>query len=215
MLRELITNEWLTTLIVTCLTILTFAKAISFVRFNRFLGIVINSNYLKIYAREQKFIDQFDALLFINQIINLIIFGFISYTVFFEPIVFDIELFLKSFLGLGGLVLIKVLIERLIGSLFDVDALIDSYLFQKINYKNYLGIVLLPINIILIYGLKPNSTIIYIVISILAFISFFGFITSFKTHQKLILNNLFYFILYLCALEIGPYIILYKLFSSM
>jgi hypothetical protein len=213
MLRELISNEWLTVLIVTCIAILTLAKAISFSRFNDFLGIVINSNYLKIYARDQKFIDQFDALLFINQAINLVIFGFICYSFFLNPIVFDIQLFLKAFLGLSGLILIKVLIERLIGSLFEIDQLIDSYLFQKINYKNYLGLVLLPINIILIFSTSPNSTLIYSAILILVLISFLGFFTSVKTHQKVILNNLFYFILYLCALEIGPYIILYKLFN--
>lgn len=35
---------------------------------------------------------------------------------------------------------------------------------------------------------------------------------SYKTNRKLIITNFFYFILYLCALEISPYIILYKVF---
>ena len=36
---------------------------------------------------------------------------------------------------------------------------------------------------------------------------------SYKTNGKLIITNFFYFILYLCALEISPYIILYKVFT--
>jgi len=60
---------------------------------------------------------------------------------------------------------------------------------------------------------QPSKAIIYTAIVLLLIINLIGFITSFKMHQKLILNNLFYFILYLCALEIAPYIILYEFIS--
>jgi len=213
MLRELISNEWFTILIVLCLGILAFVKVTFSNRFNDFLWVIGNSKYLKIYSRDQKFIDQFDSFLFLNLIISLAIFFFIWYNTLFEYIAFDIILFLKIVLGIGALILIKVLLERLIGSLFEIDALIDSYVFQKTNFKNYIGLVLLPINIILIYVVQPSKAIIYTAIVLLLIINLIGFITSFKMHQKLILNNLFYFILYLCALEIAPYIILYEFIS--
>ena len=214
MLREIISNEWFTILIVFSLCILAFAKFAFSNRFNDYLWVVGNSKYLKIYAREQKFIDQFDSLLFINLVISLSIFSFIGYNVFVESQAFDIALFIKVFVGIGALILIKILLERLIGSLFDIDVLIDSYIFQKTNYKNYVGLILLPINIILLFALNPSPIIIYVILGLIFLINLIGFITSFKTHQKTILNNLFYFILYLCALEIAPYIILYKLFIT-
>jgi hypothetical protein len=213
MLREIISNEWFTILIVLSIGILAFVKAAFSNRFNDFLWVIGNSKYLKIYARDQKFIDQFDGLLFLNLIISSSLFYFIWYNTFFESIPFDIVLFFELFIGIGALILIKVLLERLIGSLFEIDSLIDSYVFQKTNYKNYIGLVLLPINIILIFAVQPSEVIIYFVIVILVIINLVGFITTFKIHQKLILNNLFYFILYLCALEIAPYIILYKLLN--
>ena len=49
---------------------------------------------------------------------------------------------------------------------------------------------------------------------LLFFIVLTGLFTSFKAHQSLIKYNFFYFILYLCALEIAPYIILYKVIIS-
>ena len=210
MLREIISNEWITILIVLCICILAFAKAIFSRRFNDFLWVIGNSKYLKIYSRDQKFIDQFDGLLFLNLIISSAIFYFIWYNTFFDSIVFDVVLFVKLLIGIGGVILIKVLLERLTGSLFEIDSLIDSYVFQKTNYKNYIGLILLPINVLLIFAVQPSKTLIYVVVSILFIINLVGFITFFKMHQKLILNNLFYFILYLCALEIAPYIILYK-----
>jgi len=213
MLREIISNEWFTILIVLCIGILAFAKAAFSNRFNDFLWVIGNSKYLKIYSRDQKFIDQFDSFLFLNLIISLSLFFFICYDTFFESIAFDISLFLKILIGIGALILIKVLLERLIGSIFEIDSLIDSYVFQKSNFKNYIGLVLLPINILFIFAVHPTKSLIYIAIGLLFAINSVGFIMSFKMHQKLILNNLFYFILYLCALEIAPYIILYKFFS--
>jgi len=214
MMREVISNELFTILIVLGLCILAFAKYAFSNRFNDYLWVIGNSKYLKIYAREQKFIDQFDSLLFANLIISLSIFSFVGYNTFVDSLPFDLTTFIKLFVGIGAIILIKILLERLIGSLFDIDELIDSYIFQKTNYKNYIGLFLLPINIILIYAIQPTATIMYVVIAFIILINLIGFITSFKTHQKTILNNLFYFILYLCALEIAPYIILYKLFIT-
>jgi len=211
MLRETVTNEWFTVFIVLGLVFLTLSKFLSSRRFDDFLAVIGNSKYLKIYARDQKFIDGFDTLLFLNLVISVSIFSFLMYSEFVNPAEFDLIQFFKLLFGVGALVLIKVLLERLIGSLFEIDALIDSYLFQKTTYKNYTGLILLPVNILLIYSFSPSKPIIYIILGLIFLINLIGFITSFKNHQKILLNNLFYFILYLCALEIGPYLILYRL----
>ena len=214
MLLDPISNEWFTVLIMLCLVILAIAKYLFSRRFNDFVRVIGNSKYLKIYARDQKFIDQFDALLFINLVISFTIFLMLAYSTLVDELVFDITLFVKLFLVIGVLLLIKVLLERLIGSLFDIDELIDSYLFQKTSYRNLIGLILLPINIILIFSVPPTEVLIYIIISLLLLINLIGFLTSFKSHQKLIIANFFYFILYLCALEFAPYIILIEVFNK-
>lgn len=211
MLREVISNEWFTVFIVLGLVAIAMSKQFFSVRFNDFIAVLGNSKYLKIYSRDQKFIDGFDSLLFFNLIISLSIFGFLAYSTLVEPTPFELLLFLKIIFGVAALVLIKVLLERLVGSVFDIDKLIDFYLFQKTSYLNFSGFILLPINVLLLYTFSPSKLAIYISIGLMLLINFIGLITTFKNHQKLILNNLFYFILYLCALEIGPYLILYKL----
>lgn len=211
MLRETVSNEWFTVFIVLSLGFLTLSKYFFSRRFDDFLAVIGNSKYLKIYARDQKFIDGFDTLLFLNLVTSVSIFSFLMYSVFVNPSEFDLIQFFKLLFGIGSLVLIKVLLERLIGSLFEIDALIDSYLFQKTTYKNYTGFILLPVNILLIYSISPSKSVIYVILGLIFSINLIGFITSFKNHQKLLINNFFYFILYLCALEIGPYLILYWL----
>ncbi len=214
MLREVISNEWLTIFIVIGILFMTLSKVLFSRRFTDFLTVIGNSKYLKIYAKEQKFIDSFDSLMFVNLIISVSIFSFIAFNSIIEPMDFDIIIFLKILFAFASIILIKVLIERLIGSLFDIDKLIDSYLFQKTSYKNYSGFVLLPINILLLFTLTPSKIVIYAIFILIILINLIGFITSFKTYQKQVLGNLFYFILYLCALEIGPYVILFKVIKG-
>ena len=214
MLREIISNEWYVIFFVLCLSILALAKRSFSTRFNDFLLLVGKSKYLKIYARDQKFIDQFDALLFVNLIISLSLFCFLGYSTFIDSIPFNLGTFLKILLGIGSIILIKILLERLIGSLFGIDTLMDSYLFQKTNYKNYTGLLLLPINILLVFTIPLSVNVFFVIFALIFIINLIGFITSIKTHQKTIINNIFYFILYLCALEIAPYVILYKLFIN-
>ncbi|WP_335973495.1 DUF4271 domain-containing protein [Gaetbulibacter jejuensis] len=214
MLREVVSNEWFTIFIVLGLVLVTLSKFLFENRFKDFLLVIGNSKYLKIYSRDQKFIDGFDTLMFLNLLISVSIFSFIAYSELVLPSEFDLTLFVKVLFAIGALILIKVLLERLLASLFEIDELIDAYLFQKTSYLNYSGFVLLPINILLIYSITPSKPLIYTVISLVLLINLIGFITSFKKHQKLIFDNLFYFILYLCALEIGPYLILYKLITD-
>lgn len=214
MLRDTISNELYTILLVTGLLIVAITKLVSPKRFEDFIVILGNFKYLKIYSREQKFFDKFDALLFGNFILSLSLFCFIVYQYVNDGMPFSIDIMFKLAFSICVFILIKVLIERLIGSLFEIDKLMDQYLFQKISYKNYLGILLLPINTLLLFSFKPSFPIIYLIIILLLLVNIIGLITSFKTHQSLIKHNYFYFILYLCALEISPYIILYKVFFA-
>ena len=215
MLRNIIINDWFTVSIVVCMVFIAAAKLLFSNRFNDFIEIVVNSNYLKIYIKDQKFINTFDGLLFINLVISLTIFVILAINKLDTNLeIQNIELYYKLFIGIGSVLIIKVLLDRLIGSLFEIDELMNDYLFQKITYKNYLGFILLPINLLLIYAIIPSKSIIFIAIFILFTVNFMGFLESLKSHLNLIKSNLFYFILYICALEIAPYIILYKVLNS-
>ncbi|MFV9549847.1 DUF4271 domain-containing protein [Algibacter sp. PT7-4] len=214
MLRHIVSNEILTILLVIGLVIVAIAKLVAPKRFDDFILVLGNDKYLKIYSRDQKFFDKFDALLFTNLILAVSVFFFIAFKQITETQNISGNTMFKLTFSIGVFILIKVLIERLIGSLFEIDKLIDQYIFQKISFKNYLGLLLLPINAILLYSLQATLPLIYGIVSLLLIVNIIGLISSFKTHQNLIKNNLFYFILYLCALEIAPYVILYKVFIA-
>ena len=214
MLREVVNYDWFTIFLVIGLACVAICKYLFANRFRDFVTVLGNSKYLKVYLREQKFIDAFDGLLFANLIISISIFFYLLYSSLVDYKGFEIGQFSKVLFGIGLIFMIKTLLERLIASVFDIDSLIDSYLFQKTTYKNFTGLVLLPINCILIYTLEPTLVALYLCMGLILLINIIGFLTTFKNHQKLLLNNFFYFILYLCALEIGPYLILFNLIKD-
>lgn len=209
-MRNFITYEWFTIFSLVGLCSIVAAKYIHTLRFNDFLYVVSNSKYLKIYTKDQKFIDLFDSFLFTNLSISLSIFIFFTYSSFISPIEFELITFLKLLFSVASIIIIKTLLERLIGSLFEIDNLIDNYLFQKTTFKNYSGILFLIANLFLLYTNLPTTIVIISAICLVGLINLIGFLTSFKNHQKLINPNFFYFLLYLCALEIAPYVLLYK-----
>ncbi|MCA0152133.1 DUF4271 domain-containing protein [Winogradskyella vincentii] len=210
-MREFITYEWFTIFIVLALVSVVIAKSLHSLRFNDFLYVVGNSKYLKIYSRDQKFIDTFDGFLFFNFTVCLSIFIYFCYAQFVETIEFNLISFLKLSFAIATILIIKVLVERLVASLFEIDNIIDDYLFQKTTFKNYSGLILLVANLFLIYTNSAPEIIIISVICVICLLNLIGFYSSFKTYQNTINLNLFYFLLYLCALEIGPYILLYKI----
>lgn len=209
-MRNFITYEWFTIFTIIGLFAIATAKFVNTLRFNDFLYVIGNSKYLKIYTKDQKFIDQFDSFLFVNLAISFSIFSYFAYSTFVSPLSFELISFLKLLFAVSTLVIIKTLLERLIGSLFEIDRLIDYYLFQKTTFKNYSGIVFLVANLFLLYTNTYTKVVIIAAFSLICLINLIGFLTSFKNYQNRINPNLFYFLLYLCALEIGPYILLYK-----
>ena len=211
MLRETLSNEWFTVLLIISIVLIAGVKLMFTNRFNNFVILVGNSKYLKIYSREQKNFELFNGFLFLNLIISLSLFIILIKRNQSNTNDINFDLFFKLSVGIGAILLIKVLIERLLGNLFEIGELTDSYLFQKISYRNYLGLILIPINILFVFTIYPSKAMIYTIIALLLTINFIGIITTIRYHQKSLINNLFYFILYLCALEISPYIILYKL----
>ncbi|AEH01127.1 DUF4271 domain-containing protein [Lacinutrix sp. 5H-3-7-4] len=216
MLRTTNFLEIYTILLVACLVILAVAKLIFPKRFHDFTAIVFNFRYLKVYGRDQKFLDVFEGLLFANLIIGLSIFSLLSYKTFFILNTQNVSLLLlKIALGISIFMLIKVLIERLISSIFNLDFILKNYLFEKISYKNFLGLLLIPINAVLLYSISPTKTILIILGLALVLIQFIGIIFFFKKNLSLIKKHMFYFILYLCTLEISPYVILYKSFTTL
>mgnify|MGYP001252003208 CR=1 FL=1 len=214
MLREVLLRDWYTGIIVISLTLIVAAKLLKPNRFIDFMKLIGNSNYLRIYFKDHQFFDPFDIVLFLNFCVNASLTAVLCYTYYGVDTSINFDGYLKLSLVLGLGILLKILIELAIGSLFELENLFHSYVFQQISTINFLGVILLPLNAFLIFGFPNQVPLLAVTLFFSVIIILIGFFKSIKSHQNLLINNLFYFILYLCTLEIGPYLILYKLVSN-
>jgi hypothetical protein len=67
---------------------------------------------------------------------------------------------------------------------------------------------MLVANIILTYVLNDSKIVVFGSIFLIVVVNVIGWITIIKNYQKIISSYFFYFILYLCALEIAPFVII-------
>lgn len=214
MLRVIPSTEIFTLLFVISLIVITIAKVVYSKRFKEFTLLLINFRYVKVFSREQKFLDTFEALLFSNLIIGLGVFCYLSLEFITTNRGLSQFNIFKFAIVIGLFFLIKVLVERLLSSVLDIEGIVNDYIFQKISYRNFIGLLLLPINVSLVYSLGLSQIKVIIIVAFLFLVNAVGLYFFYKRNQIVIKQNIFYFILYLCALEISPYVILYKTATS-
>lgn len=203
--------DWATALIVACLMLLALAKLLNSSRFNEFIQLVITNKYFFMQGKEKNVFSAFNMILFAVQAISVSLFLFLAAGAFFpERIAQDEFLFVKIVSGYVLFVLFKLLAEKIIAAVFSITGIIDDYLYQKLSYRNLLSLLILFANVLLIYTFPESRFIIISVAGIVLFANVAMLLYTFKSNEKTITHNLFYFILYLCALEISPYFILYK-----
>ncbi|MGH2667313.1 DUF4271 domain-containing protein [Flavobacterium sp.] len=207
-------RDWVTVLFIIALLLVAITKSAFENRFSDFVNLLINNKYLKIYKDNSNLMSWFTILLFVVQLISLSFFvlmvlSYLGYTTKTNWISYiQILTFLSFF------VLSKFLIEKIIATSFNIESFIEQFNLFKVSYRTYIGLLLLPLNIVLFYTDLMNTYLIMGVLAILLVINSITYLVSLKNYQKLLLSKLFYFILYICALEIAPYYFMYYVITK-
>ena len=212
--RILEPRDWATYLFVFSFVLIAITKTAFESRFGEFLRILVSDKYIKVYKDTSHLMSGFTILLFLVQIISFSFFiqlvlnhfGYVSKT--------DWVIFLRIFTFFGIFVLSKFLIEKIVATIFNIEEFAEQLNLQKVSYRTFIGLILLPINIYLFYNNSSSNILIYCTIGLILIINLFSYLVSLKIYQNLLIGKLFYFILYLCALEIAPYYFIYYLITK-
>jgi hypothetical protein len=212
--RILEPKDWATFLFIFSFVLIAITKTAFEGRFSEFLRILVSDKYIKVYKDSSHLMSGFTILLFIVQVISfsffiqivLDFFGYVSKT--------DWITFIRIFTFFGVFVLSKFLIEKIIAAVFNIEEFTEQFNLQKVSYRTFIGMILLPINIYLFYNNYLSNILIYCVIGVILAINLYSYFISLKIYQNLLIGKLFYFILYLCALEIAPYYFIYYLITK-
>jgi len=206
MLRNYILFDGFTIIILVNIIIVTIAKTLNNSKFKQFLFIYLNNSFLKFSSNDNSFLSSFNSLLNINYIISLSVYISVlfSFNLYGFNNNFEISMFFTTFIVIVAFIYTKYMIEILVGWAFNINKFIISFNLQKNSFNKLIGIIMILLNSLAIYSF-PNS-IIFTKISIFLVISLYsvGLYKVIRLNDNLILSNMFYFILYLCALEIVP-----------
>ncbi|MGG7036683.1 MAG: DUF4271 domain-containing protein [Flavobacterium sp.] len=207
-------KDWATFLFIFSFALIAVTRTAFEARFSDFSKILISDKYIKIYKDSSHLLSGFSILLFIVQAISFSFFiqlllhhfGYVSKT--------DWVMYIRIFTFFGIFVTSKFLIEKIIATTFNIEEFAEQFNLQKVSYRTFIGIILLPVNIYLFYNDKPSFFLIIGAIVVVLAINLYSYLISLKIYQNALANKLFYFILYLCALEIAPYYFIYYLITK-
>lgn len=211
--REIVSTDWITIVIMVCFALLATAKLMNSVRFSEFVMLFNTNKYVVLNQKGNKLSTLFNGVLILVQVLSVSLFIYLCVDVlqWQSDNTTDMMLYLKIASLYLFVLICKILIEKIISTIFSIEVLIEDYLFYKISYRNFLGLILLPLNLLFIYTAKPSKIVLIVLAVSLLILNLIVLFSVYKKNENIILNHMFYFILYLCALEIAPYFMLYKL----
>ena len=201
--------DWVTLIMVGCIVVIAILKVIYPKRFEDFIRLPVSNNYFLAKGKSEELRHPFSLLLFLIQLISISLF---AYLFFLEKGKATVLLFFKILSAVFIFIIVKTSIEKMIGAVFSIKKVIDQYIYEKLTYRNFISLLLIIANLIFYFSVKPDLNTLLIFTGILFLINILFLFYSYKNYRSLIFSNFFYFLLYLCALEISPYLILYKAF---
>lgn len=207
-------KDWATALFLFSLVLIALSKSLFENRFSEFIKLIVSDKYLKVYKDSGLMMSWFTIFLFIVQILSFSFFIHLLLNSFGYTIKTDWISYIQIFTFLTVFILSKYLIEKIIGTAFEIEEFVEQFNLQKVSYRTFIGLFLLPINCFLYYNDSISHNLILFFLFIILITNVLTYLLSIKNYQNILFGNLFYFILYLCALEIAPYYFMYYWFTK-
>jgi len=204
------TQNWVTIIIIFLIAFLVTLHYLYLERFVKFVSFYKTEAYFVDYIdKKGLFYGFFNGFLFFFQ---LGVYALFLYLIKLQYANIDGEI--AVLLNIVNILFVffigRFLIGKMFSYIFGIAKIQIVLSFVKFTYLSKVAIYIFPLIIISFYlpTYKRMLLLTTIVLTIVMLLYFYGKIVL--QNQKLIFHNLFYFILYLCTLEIIPLVYLYK-----
>ena len=212
--RLSLTKDWITIILLSSLVLIAVIKFTYSERFIKLFSISYSEKYFTNYSKSKPLIfSTFHFLFFI--IINFNISLLIYYAIkTFEPakITNDLSFFLQIVLVLFLFFIARYLIGYLLGIVFSLAEEQDQVTLLKISSLAYLSMLVFPLLVLINYSSASLYKILIIISLTIALFLFLMRYFAIAKNLKIHFNSFFYLLLYLCALELAPILVIYKMF---
>jgi hypothetical protein len=206
--RSVLSNNWITLIFVFSILLLFFLKLFTTAKLKGYVTSLFNKGFVEIEAEENYW-----ALSFFHVGFSLFTFLMLSVTTFFLISQFNnssallLEDYLVSTSYLFSYVVLRFIVVFALFSVFQFKSKLSFFMTSKRGYLYSISIGLLFLNVFYFYTFQYQDLL------------FTGFVALFSlrfsliliNNKNLIIKELFYFILYLCAFELAPLFVLFRL----
>ena len=200
MVREYFSNDILTSLFLFSFLLILILKKIDGEIFYDNLQLHKKKLLSKLYNSDSISLRLVNIIYLLVFLINISI----LMTIFSQG-KFTLNIFENHFYYIGLFIFLKYLLEKFIGWLFEFKRVSNNYLNSKLFYFNALGIPVLFLNMLIVFSENYNEELVYFSLTVILLYLIISHFSIFFAFKNLIYKNWFYFILYLCTLEIIPY----------
>ncbi len=204
--------DWISFILFTSLLAMAAVRQLSSVSLTEFLSVLTNSRFIKI-TRDDRMDNyhplQLTGILVYTIAISLMLLKLYDISTGQEPVFTSYVLVLTA---VSTFLLFRHYLSKLIATVGDFEAMVLAIDHQRNLYRAAFSFFFLLVNALIYYVFPDNDLWIYIVCAATMGLLLFYHIILVLSHRKLLGTSIFYFILYLCTLEIAPYLLLYKYF---
>ncbi|MDC1431536.1 DUF4271 domain-containing protein [Polaribacter sp.] len=203
-----ISTNWVTLIFLVLLFSVFLLKGFHRTKLKEYFFAFFNKGFIFSEIEERaSLLNRFSVVLFFftTGTFGLLTFFLMNY--FSQEVFLEISLFWKTLLFFVGYLTVKRILEKLFVILFSIQTETVSFLTAKSIYTHTISLWTFPVLILFFYAALPNQ----ILFGFILFLFVIKLGLLFANNKNLILSKLFYIILYICAFEIAPPFLLFKL----
>ena len=207
--RDVLSNNWIVLIFIFSIGILFFLKIFNTDKLKGYATSIFNKGFIEIEAEENYFRFSFFHVGF--SFFFLLMLTVSIYLTMHQNFQKEAFLFL-DYLQVSKYVLlcltIRYVVDFLLIILFEIrDSLVTYFFFSRRSYSYSISLGLLILNILYFYTFNSYYFLIFGIIALFSI----RYLLILYYNKNLIIKELFYFILYLCAFELAPLFVLFRL----
>lgn len=214
--RIVFSPDWLTIVFLVILLLIAVIKNNFSEQLSSLFSLLYSDKYYSDFGKVKPLIwNNFNILFFLIFILVSAVMIYYSLNAYVnDSFRFDLGYFLKILAGVLIYLVLRYTFEVILSSLFEIFEEYRFFSFVKLSNLFLISVYLLPVLLFITY-VNSSQYVIFIgaALIFLALVILFRYIKALQ-YDRINFSNIFYLFLYLCALEIAPIILIYKLIVS-
>lgn len=204
-------RDWLTLIVFIWLTILAYVRLTYPLRFKQFTGNFVSEQYVNLYAREERWLfNNFNVPIGIMFFMSLAL-ATVQLNHYYSWWNMDqLALFGILHIVFIGLYLLRTVLVLFLGKLFRMETMVRYTLLRRYSNAALVGGFWFFATVLSIYLPFANQSSLYIGLGVGALFLLWGYVQIFRKLLKQKRLYFYYLILYICALEIAPILLVAK-----